>query len=273
MNAAASAPEKVSAAKSGTGGKIAPFVLSFAVMIDSDSIFDSDSPSDSSASRLSFSPGRSRFLAAAFCLACAAALTGIWAIIALPPPIRAGLSALAAWRAWAAISRHALRRGEGARFEIRFPAVELGGDSEAAVRAGGALVVRGGKGKGEDFRGLVEELFLSAPLVVLTAREVLPAGAGAGKRRMVIVAPGDCMDAETHRQFRIRVRRAWSVSAEVLNVQNPDLVDSTSSGAGSVFHFWRWVGRLEWMARERGRKLRWRRSRRREGEGEEEGGK
>ena len=171
------------------------------------------------------------------------------------------------WRAWAAISHHALRRGARARLEIRFPAVELGGDSAAAVRAGGALTVR--DGEGEIFRGLVEDLFLSAPLVVLKAREVLPAGAGPGKRRMIVIAPGDCMDAESHRQFRIRARRAWSVSAEAMHMKDPDLTDAALGGKGALFPIWQVVGRMERRFRERGRKLRWRRILKRNRRGEE----
>ena len=177
-------------------------------------------------------------MAAAFCLACAAALTGIWAIIALPPPIRAGLSALTLWGAWAAISRHALRRGKQAHVEAHFLPAELGGgNGKKILRVSGAVILR--RADGQASRALVEDLFLSAPLAVMTARKVLPPGMAAPRgwrriagapnwRRETIIVPGDCMDAESHRQFRIRARRARAASAEILHGDDPSaLTDST----------------------------------------------
>ena len=92
---------------------------------------------------------------------------------------------------------------------------------------------------GQASRALVEDLFLSAPLAVMTAQKVLPPGMAAPRgwrriadtlhrRRETIIVPGDCMDAESHRQFRIRARRARAASAEILHGDDPSaLTDST----------------------------------------------
>ena len=274
MNEGASAPEKTSAARSATRAKTAPLVLSFAVMSRS----DSNSPAVA-APRFSFPLGRSPWLAAAFALAGAAALTGIWAIIALPPWVRVALSTLAAWRAWAAISRHALRRGKQAHLEVFFDADDsaAGPNSRKKLRASGA--VRSRMAGGEMFRALVEGMFLSAPLVVLRAREVRPADVGtpvrsgifpfnflskwfrrggggdrsANRRRETIMIPADCMDAESHRQFRIRARRAWAASAEILHGgdSHPAADPDSQASAGMASFFLRFLRRL---TRERGGK-------------------
>ena len=114
--------------------------------------------------------------------------------------------------------------------ETRFPVAGLGGGAggRKVRRAGGTILLR--LGGGESFRAIVEEMFFSAPLIVLRVRETRPAdllGPQPGRfqrlfrraprrRRQTIIVPADCMDAESHRQFRIRARRAWQASAGVL---------------------------------------------------------
>ena len=180
-----------------------------------------------------FPLGRSPRLAAAFCLAGAAALVGVWSIIALPAPVRAALSALTLWGAWAAIARHALRRGKRACLEVRFPDAGPGGGRKTR-RLGATVIMR--LSGGESARAAMEEVFFSAWLVVLRTREVRPAdllgpppprglwAATLGRmprriprrRRETVIVPADCMDAESHRRFRIRARRAWSMTTGVL---------------------------------------------------------
>ena len=229
---------------------------------------DSNPPAKA-APRFSFPLGRSPRLAAVFALAGAAALTGIWAIIALPPAIRAGLSALVVWRAWAAISRHALRRGKQAHLEVYFHADRpaAGPDDRKTLRVSGVMASR--MAGGEMFRALVEEMFLSAPLVVMRVREALPADVGApaspggflsgwlgrrrtdggplpNRRRETIMIPADCMDAESHRQFRIRARRARAASAEVMfgGDLNFSADAEPQAGAGMASFFLRFWARL-----------------------------
>lgn len=179
-------------------------------------------------------------LAVALCLAAAAALTGVWAIIALPLPLRGALTAAVLWGAATALARHALRRGKRARVEIRFLTVGLGGGGPGrrrTRRAGGTILTTAADGT--TMRATVESMFFSAPLVVLRIRELHPAdllsppqppgwrprwrarwrnfwkrppNRALRRRRETIIVPADCMDAETHRRFRIRARRAWSAA-------------------------------------------------------------
>ena len=122
--------------------------------------------------------------------------------------------------------------------EAHFLPAELGGgNGKKILRVSGAVILR--RADGQASRALVEDIFLSAPLAVMTARKVLPPGMAAPRgwrriagapnwRRETIIVPGDCMDAESHRQFRIRARRARAASAEILHGDDPSaLTDST----------------------------------------------
>ena len=199
------------------------------------------------APQLAFRLGPSLSAAAVFVVVGAAALAGTWAIIALPAWARVAISAAIVWRTGAAVFSHGLRRGKSAVCAVKFSPPEA--TTEATALAG-ALSAR--RNDGRELRCLARAMFFSAPVVVLSAREVFAGGKWRRfrwRRRTVILAPADCMDAESHRRFRIRCRRAFAASMEVLYGENPEDIPTANAGAGLSSWFLR---PLAAMLRERG---------------------